>query len=316
MHRLATSRRALRIALSGALAGVLLTGCSTIGGVSAGVGGAAKAQMVQEQTIAAAEAAVLAAPLDPALRARLGTLYLTAGRFQSAAASFEAAMALGDSTPHTALRLALALTGSGRGAAAAALLFERARDIPAADLGLALALAGEVQAATRVMEAAIRDGENSAALRQNLALAYAFAGRWREARLMASLDLRGAEVGARMERWAAMAIAGQPEQRLAMLLRVPAQVRDAGLPAALAYAPAEAEFVAAAAGQVPAPLAMPARAVPALGEDRPIRALETYAVPQLAVAERAHSGEADGEETARALPRYRRRATGPAAARW
>jgi tetratricopeptide (TPR) repeat protein len=233
MHRPATRRRAFRIVLASALVGTLLSGCSTAGGPLAPLRSPAKTLIVQDQTIALDEAAVLGAPLDPALRARLGGAYLSAGRFASAAMIFSDAVALGDTTPATTLRLALALTGSGREDEAAALLFDRSEDLPAADLGLALALAGEVQPAIRFMEAAIRDGENSVALRQNLALTYALAGRWREARLMAALDVPANALGARMEQWAALST-GDTRQRLAMVLRVPASVPDFGVPVTLA----------------------------------------------------------------------------------
>lgn len=224
------------------------------------------------QAVATAEAAVLAAPTSPAARAQLGDAYLSAGRFRAAAEVLADAVALGDTGAPTALRLALALIGDGRADAATALLAQRARDLPAADLGLALALAGQAQAAVRVLETAVRENLESPALRQNLALAYALAGRWREARLMASLDLPADQIGARIERWAAMAQAGTSAQRLALLLRLPFAPSDEGLPAALALAAtpvAAAAVVQMAAEPVPpvsqraAPAAAAAQTTPA-----------------------------------------------------
>lgn len=226
------------------------------------------------QAVATAEAAVLAAPTSRAARAQLGDAYLSAGRCRAAAEVLADAVALGDTGAPTALRLALALIGDGRADAATALLAQRARDLPAADLGLALALAGQAQAAVRVLETAVREDLESPALRQNLALAYALAGRWREARLMASLDLPADQIGARIERWAAMAQAGTSAQRLALLLRLPFAPSDEGLPDALALAatPVAAAAVVQMAAEPPpvppvsqqaAPAAAAARTIPA-----------------------------------------------------
>ena len=225
------------------------------------------------QAVAAAEAAVLAAPMLSAARAQLGAAYLAAGRFRAAAEVLADAVALGDTRAPTALRLTLALIGDGQADAAQALLANRAQDWPAADLGLALALAGQPQAAVRVLETAVREDMGSPALRQNLALAYALAGRWREARLMASLDLPADQIGARIERWASMAQAGVSAQRLALLLRVPFAPSDEGLPAALALPtpPVEAPGLVQMAARPPArvplvseqPAAAAARMIPA-----------------------------------------------------
>lgn len=227
------------------------------------------------QAVATAEAAVLAAPTSPAARAQLGDAYLSAGRFRAAAEVLADAVALGDTRAPTALRLTLALIGDGQADAAQALLANRAQDWPAADLGLALALAGQAHTAMRVLETAVREDLGNPALRQNLALAYALAGRWREARLMASLDLPADQIGARIERWAAMAQAGVSARRLALLLRVPFAPSDEGLPAALALptAPVEAPALVQMAAEMPppvppvsqqaAPAAAAARTIPA-----------------------------------------------------
>ena len=275
MYRPATRRSAPRIALSCALVGALLSGCSGLctnfARFSAGRP-QANAEQRQQQAIAAAEAAVLAAPRDAALRARLGTTYLSAGRFRSAATSFADATALGDATPATALRLALALIGSGREGEAADLLFDRADELPAADLGLALAMTGEVGPAIRTLESALRDGENDVALRQNLALAYAFAGRWREARLMAALDVPAGRLGERMEKWAALVTASGSQQRLAMMLRLPGGAVDGGLPIELALAPAAGRTpVQAAAVRAAASMAsaLPALTAASVASDVP-----------------------------------------------
>ena len=51
---------------------------------------------------------------------------------------------------------------------------------------------------------AIRNGENTPKMRQNIAYAYALAGRWREARLMAQQDVPADQVSHRMQEWAEM----------------------------------------------------------------------------------------------------------------
>ncbi len=255
VQRSANRCSGIRVAVASALSGALLAGCSTLPGLFATPTGPDQAAAVHKQTIAPAEAAVLAAPADPALRAQLGTSYLSAGRFLSAAASLRDAVTLGDGSAATALRLALALIGSGREAEAAALLADRAEQLPAADLGLALALSGEVGPAIRAMESVLRFGENSVALRQNLALGYALAGRWREARLLAALDLPAGEVGKRMEQWAALAFTQSAPQRLAIVLKLPVNAPDSGLPVELALAPVVPTTVARARAESPPALA-------------------------------------------------------------
>src|SRR5690606_20909792 len=164
----------------------------------------------------------------------LGSAYLDAGRFASAATSFDDAMQLGDNSPRTALSLALALAGEGRNRDAAALLNDWEGEIATADVGLALALAGEPQRGIHLMGNAIRNGENTAKMRQNLAYAYALAGQWREARIMVSQDVPADKVGDRIEQWARMAHPDAWQYRVAALLDVPAGAVDAGQPAQLA----------------------------------------------------------------------------------
>ena len=60
-----------------------------------------------------------------------------------------------------------------------------------ADAGLALALAGDPQSAVAVLEPAARAVGADARTRQNLALAYAFAGDWDQARTVAAQDVPG-----------------------------------------------------------------------------------------------------------------------------
>ncbi len=112
-------------------------------------------------------------------------------------------MKLGDNSARTALSLALALTGEGKLQEASALLNDWEQEIATADVGLALALAGQPERGIHLMSNAIRAGDNTPKMRQNLAYSYALAGRWREARLMAEQDIPADKVSDRIEEWAA-----------------------------------------------------------------------------------------------------------------
>jgi Flp pilus assembly protein TadD len=281
MSRISSGNRMLGIAVTSALTGVLLSGCTTASAepasVSASRAEAALAVGKAERAVRHAEAAVEAEPRNAAYRATLGSAYLDNGRFASAATTFRDAMQLGDSSPRTVLSLALALTAQGQFAEAGALLNEHESRIPTSDLGLALALAGQPGRGIHLMSNAIRGGENTAKMRQNLAFAYALAGRWREARLMAEQDVPADQVPDRIERWAMMAQPGASQLRVAGLLDVPASVADAGQPVALALAnnpsieqlaaevapPAEPPALAVAEAPVPAIELPPIAAEPA-----------------------------------------------------
>ena len=90
-----------------------------------------------EKAIGLAEGLVAANPKNASYRALLGQAYLRAGRFESAATTFNDAMKLGDNSARTALSLALADVGAGRNGEAVAILNDWRDAIPAADLGLA-----------------------------------------------------------------------------------------------------------------------------------------------------------------------------------
>jgi len=240
MHLQLKSNKAVGFGISTAMAAALLAGCA--GGaapradISAQEAQEAMAKGNHARAIDHAEAAVLAAPHTASYRITLGNAYLDAGRFASAETAFEDAMTLGDNTARTALSLALTKIAQQEYGSAAALLNDWDQEIAKADLGLALALAGQPERGIHILSNAIRGGENTAKVRQNLSFAYAIAGRWREARLMAQQDLPAGEVGSRMEQWAELASADAYQRRIASLLDVPVGVHDAGLPAQLALA--------------------------------------------------------------------------------
>ncbi|MET4132823.1 Flp pilus assembly protein TadD [Porphyrobacter sp. MBR-155] len=252
-------RQAPRIALavSTALAGLALAGCTTSAAPKADMSFASaqnalgKGQV--DKAIAHAEAAVLAEPRNPGYRALLGASYMEAGRFQSAATSFGDALDLGDENPRTVLSFALAKIALGEGRSASAVLDEYANLIDPADLGLALALAGEPERGVHVLINAVRASDQvSPKLRQNLAYTYALAGNWRAARVMAAEDVPADQLDQRLTQWAAMSAPEQFRQRVASLLDVTPQM-DAGQPQRLALAnfPSDAMMFAEAATQAP-----------------------------------------------------------------
>ena len=217
-----------------AMAAVMLSGCATNPGPQASVA-AADAQLAiangqHASAVQSAEAAVAADPRNSEYRMTLGNAYLEAGRFAAASTSFEDAMALGERSPRAALSLALSLTGQARYAEASSLLNDWQGEIAASDLGLAYALAGQPERGIHVLTNAIRGGDNTVKTRQNLAYAYAVAGRWRESHMMVAQDVPAHEVGTRMAEWAQMTHAEAYNARVAGLLGVPANVRDGGQP--------------------------------------------------------------------------------------
>ena len=274
MYSTAKSNRVIGLAVTTALAGTLLAGC-TMNAAPAATASASRAEAAladgrAQQAVRHAEAAVLAEPRNAAYRSMLAVAYLDAGRFASAETTFNDAIELGDNSPRNALSLSLAMSAQGKYREAAALLNKWESEIATADLGLALALAGQPERGIHLMSNAIRAGDNTAKMRQNLAYSYALAGRWREARLMAAQDVPGDQLNDRIEQWALMASPDAWHTRVAALLQVPAGVGDAGQPTQLALAnnpsieqlASEATAVAAADSAELAPLAVASTPVP------------------------------------------------------
>lgn len=235
----ARSARKLGLVLTTALVSTALTGCAgkvaPTAAMSAAQAEAAIARGKGDKAVAAAEAAVLAAPQDGATRALLGAAYIEAGRFASAAAALSDAMELGDTSGRTVLTYSLTLSALGRYAEAQTVLARHERDLDAADYGLAITLAGSPQQGVEVLSSALKYGENTPKLRQNLAYAFALKGDWRSARLVAAQDLAADQVDARLGEWAQMSLPQMSIQRVAALLGVTAKA-DSGQPAELALA--------------------------------------------------------------------------------
>jgi Flp pilus assembly protein TadD len=214
-----------------------------------------------DDAVGYAEAAVKLVPREAAYRRLLGQSYLESGRFTSARQAFTDALTLDSNDGTAALSLALAQTAEGDWAGARKTLDDYAGVIPAADRGLALALAGDPKGAIDVLVPAARQSNASPKTRQNLALAFALAGNWTAARSIAMVDLSPADVDKRMEQWAAFATPHAAPDQVAALLGVRPQ-DDQGQPIALALnveaspvALASAE--AAPVGTMAAPAAEP-----------------------------------------------------------
>ena len=232
------SPKSMRFAIAGVVAISLLSGCAGGNAPRSASASASQAEMAMakgkvEQAIPLAEAAVQSSPRDAALRVTLANAYLKAGRFDSAATTYEDAMELGDNSARTALALALSDIAAGRNRDAVALLDDWRESIPASDLGLALALAGETGRGVAILTDALRYGENSAKLRQNLAYAFALDGRWREARLMMQQDVPADQIDDRLSTWATQARPEDHRVRIATLLGAPVR-QDSGQPQMLA----------------------------------------------------------------------------------
>lgn len=278
--------RMVALAASTALATLALGGCTTKAAppanLSAGKAQSALVKGQAEPAVVHAEAAVLADPRNASYRAMLGAAYLEAGRFASAVVSFDDAMTLGDQSPRTALSLALAEIGAGNNGAALALLDDWRDDIGAADLGLALALAGDPDRGVHVLANALRGGENTAKVRQNLAYAYSLQGNWRAARLMAAEDVPADQIDERLGEWAQMGNSYDYRRRVAALLGAPL-VADPGQPVELALANhPSAEQLAAEAVADAAPQVAEA---PAAVQPIELPALEAQPAPPLAQTE-------------------------------
>ncbi len=187
------------------------------------------------KAVSFAEAAVSGAPRDAGYRALLGQAYLGDGRFDSAATALTEAMDLGATDSNTVIALTLARIAQGRQQDAVALLTKHRDTVPAADLGLALALAGDSEASIYVLTEAARTEGANARTRQNLALAYALSGRWAQARILASQDLSLAKVETRMTEWSKLAEQPGPSFQVASLIGTKPRA-DAGMPVRLALA--------------------------------------------------------------------------------
>ena len=185
-----------------------------------------------ERAVSYAERAVEAAPMSVDARAMLARAYLADGRLNSAESAYRDLLTLvpGDST--ATLNLALVRASLGDGTEARSLLLA-AEGLSAADRGLGLVLAGDVAGGGAMLAEAARSPAADGRVRQNLAFAYAMAGDWRQARVIASQDLPPAAVHDRIGEWAKVARPRNSWDRVAYLLNIQ-PVEDEGMPERLA----------------------------------------------------------------------------------
>lgn len=315
MSHTANNKPKIALALSTALVSIALSGCANSVAPPA-TASMAKAQVALEKghagkAVAHAESAVLADPRNPQTRALLGAAYLEAGRFQAAATSFSDAIQLGDEDPRTVLSYALAQIALGNQREALASLNGAERDLDPADYGLALALAGNADRGVMVLADALRNGESTAKLRQNLAYAYALQGNWRAARIMAAEDVPADMVSDRIAEWAAQAAPEQFQTRVASLLQVQ-PVFDSGQPAQLALNnfPSNGQMVADAAADIEAP-AYAGGELPQLAYDEPAEVPAPAPAPVPAPAPKQSVAVAFAPESAAAKPAPAVAAKGP-----
>ncbi len=224
-----------------------------------------------------AEQAVALDSRNASYRMLLGQAYLAAGRFQSAEQSFTDTLTLNPENDRAALNLALAQVALGKSEAAQSTLADYRDKLAAADFGLAMALAGNPTEAVRVLEFATRAPDSDAKTRQNLALAYALAGKWTNAKVMAVQDLTPDEADARLGQWATFARPGGGSMQVASLLGVK-PITDGGQPTRLALA-VPAAPVAVAAAEPVAPVAEPVAPEPVAVAAVDTPAFETPVAP-------------------------------------
>ena len=269
------SKMILKLALSGVVVGVPTAGCANMNAFSVkGISSVEKlakqaeknarkaekhlAKGDLEKAVGYAESAVEGDLTNPEYRGILARVYMAQGKFKSAERTLTDVMELGVSDPRTVVSLALTRIAQGRTSSAISIIEANRSLISDSDYGLALALAGEEKRAVDVLTEAIRADGAGARTRQNLALAYAMDGRWREARIMASQDLAQDAVNEQISEWAHYARPGAYERRIAGLLNVTPQV-DAGQPVRLALANSATGFAKAS----PVPESSPVDLVPA-----------------------------------------------------
>ena len=200
-----------------------------------------------------AERAVGNTPNDAGFRSLLGGAYFGAGRFASAESAYRDSLSLMGNQPQVVLKLALVTIALGKNDQALALLEQTRSLLDPADYGLALALAGQPQAAVAALDAAARETGADARVRQNLALAHALSGNWDQAREVAGQDIAADQVDARIQQWMAFAKPAKASDQVASMTGIKPAASDPGQPVRLALVQpksdvrmAEAEPVAVA----------------------------------------------------------------------
>ena len=219
-----------------------------------------------------AEAAVAGSPRDADYRLLLAQSYLAAGRLTSAETSFADTLTLDPERERSALNLALVQTALGKRSDAMRTLADYRDKLPAADFGLAVALAGDPTAAVGILETAARGADATPKTRQNLALAYALAGHWAKARATAQQDLDPTIADKRVLGWASFTSPTNSWDQVASLLGV-TPVEDGGQPTRLALAPSGTAVAVADIASPGAELASVELTAPAMAEAAGVEAV-------------------------------------------
>ena len=210
-----------------------------------------------------AERAVEVNPEDAGVRALLGNTYFAAGRFASAESAYKDALAIAPTQSPLILKLALVQIAQGKNGEATGLLESNRGQLDPADFGLALTLAGRAADAIPVLEAAARVPNADSRVRQNLALAYAFAGDWDRSRLVAGQDVPASQLDARMQQWIQLAKPSKTYDQVAALTGVTPAASDPGQPTRLALVrQPEAQMAQAAPAPAPQPAFVEAAPLP------------------------------------------------------
>lgn len=210
--------------------------------------------------ISFAERAVTKTPNDAGFRALLGNAYFAGGRFQSAEAAYRDSLTLYSNQPRVVLKLALVEIALGKPNEALSFL-QAAKDVlDPSDYGLAVALAGHSAEAIPALEAAARDPNADSRVRQNLALGYALAGDWNNARAVASQDVPADQVDGRIHQWMQLANPKRASDQVAALIGVTPSAIDPGEPVQLALNKTDTRLAEAVPAPSPVPAAAPAPA--------------------------------------------------------
>jgi D-alanyl-D-alanine carboxypeptidase len=187
-----------------------------------------------ERALTFAELAVEADMQNRDYRSLLARIYMSQGRFVAAERTLMDVMELGQVDPRTVISLSLTRIAQGNVDSAISLVEANRSILPVSDYALTLALAGRSADAVNILTDAIRTDNATARTRQNLALAYALDGRWRDARVMASQDMAQTQVNERIAEWAQFARPEAYTLRVAGLLKVRPNMADTGQPVRLA----------------------------------------------------------------------------------
>jgi len=187
-----------------------------------------------DKALGYAERAVRADMQNREYRGLLARIYVAKGRFASAERTLMDVMELGQVDSRTIISLALARIALGKTKSAVLLVDSNRSILPVSDYALTLALAGRSADAVNILTDAVRTDSATSRTRQNLALAYALEGRWRDARIIASQDMSQERVNERIAEWAQFARPGAFTSRVAGLLKVQPDMSDRGQPLHLA----------------------------------------------------------------------------------